>query len=232
MFNFNRMINLIKRIIVINKKSLLYGFLTIIFVVALNCIGFVNAGSTAFIVCMMTIIVGVYAFEGYTKPALRANNILLPATVQEKYFANLVFAFIILPIYIMIAVTIGTVLRNIITILLQGGAYHYSLFFGIKELFTDWNIDAVLSALFSMSIFFFGSLFFKKNRIVMTIVSFFTFFAIFGIVFVSIHYMIYSNNNFRFEYFNNIDIIPKLIEIITTLFFLVLSYFRLKEERI
>lgn len=232
MFNFNRMINLIKRDIVINKKSLLYGFLTIIFIAGLNGIGAINAGSTAFIACIMTILVGAYAFEGYTKPALRANNILLPSTVQEKYFANLVFAFIILPIYIMIAVTIGTVLRNIIALLLQGGAYHYSLFFGIKELYTDWNIDAVLSTLFGMSIFFFGALFFKKNRILMTAVSFFAFFAIFGVIFVSIHYMIYSNNHFSFTYFNNIDSIPKLIEIITTLFFLVLSYFRLKEERI
>jgi hypothetical protein len=232
MFDFNRMINLIKRDILINKKSLLYGFLTIIFVVGLNGIGAINAGSTAFIACIMTILVGAYAFVGYTKPALRANNILLPATVQEKYFSNLVFAFILLPIYIMIATTIGTVLRNIIAILLQGGVNHYSLFFGIKEIFTDWNIDAILSTLFSMSIFFFGSLFFKKNRILMTAVSFFVFFAIFGIIFVLIHYMIYSNNHFSFTYFNNTDIIPKTIEIITTLFFLVLTYFRLKEERI
>src|SRR5574344_12729 len=120
MFSFNRMINLIKREIVMQGKGIFWGLFGII--VGLITI-YSDRSSTNILIftyiCSI-LFLGFTSFIAYKKPSLRAESILLPATIQEKYFANFIYEFIIVPITIFITACIGAIVGRVISFWLYG----------------------------------------------------------------------------------------------------------------
>lgn len=176
---------------------------------------------------LWVVTVGIIPFTEYSKKYNRASAILLPATQEEKFAANFIMSFVILPILILSSVAIGVGLSWVVNTF-RFESYSFSL---SSDYFT--NIDNWLSSLFFVSIFFFGSIFFKKNRLIRTIAGF----AIYGFlllaIVITIMYFKQQSGEMK-DPTNNIDIFlvsSRIYCICSALFFIVLSYFRLREER-
>lgn len=176
---------------------------------------------------LWVVTVGIIPFTEYSKKYNRASAILLPATQEEKFAANFIMTFVILPIMLLLSVAIGVGLSWVVNTF-RFESYSFSL---SSDYFT--NIDNWLSSLFFVSIFFFGSIFFKKNRLIRTIAGF----AIYGFlllaIVITIMYFKQQSGEMK-DPTNNIDIFTvssRIYCICSALFFIVLSYFRLREVR-
>ena len=234
MFSFNRMINLIKREMVMQSKGIFWGLVGVFAGILCSCIGSYPNIST--FVCFSTVFfLGFTSFLAYKKPALRAQSILLPATVQEKYFANLIYEFILMPIAILITTYLGAMVGNVIHFWLFGDEINLSYLFRIG----NFDLSGVFMTLACMSILFFFSLFFKKNSFLKTAVSVFLYFFVVFIITVACiwikqYYFVghITSVSYSFPINDHHQYIFCIASSIISLFFLVLTYFRLKEERI
>lgn len=235
MFSFNRMINLIKREIGMQSKGIFWGLFGIIVGLITVYLDRSSTNILTFTYICSIFFLGFTSFIAYKKPALRAESILLPATVQEKYFANLIYEFILLPIAILITVYLGAIVGNVIHFWLFGDEINLSYLFRIGY----FDVSDVFTTLACMSILFFFSLFFKKNSFLKTAVSVFLYFFVVFIItatciWVKQYYFVghITSVSYNFPLNDQHLYIFYIASSIVSLFFLVLTYFRLKEERI
>jgi hypothetical protein len=229
------MINLIKREIVMQGKGIFWGLFGIIVGLITVYLDRSSTNILTFTYICSIFFLGFTSFIAYKKPALRAESILLPATVQEKYFANLIYEFIIIPITIFITACIAATIGSVISFWLYGNEINLIDIFRIKHL----NLSDLFTTLACMSILFFFSLFFKKNSFLKTAVSTFLYFFIISIITITCiwikqYYFVghITSVSYNFPLNDKHLYIFYIASSIISLFFLVLTYFRLKEERI
>lgn len=229
-FNIIRFWNLCKRDFKINMKADL---------IMLSIMGLIGGvlyirESSFFPILMgcMFFFLGFRIFTEYTKKTSRSQILLLPVSNLERFLCVFVRAFIYYPIFLVVSLLLGTLIITSILFILRLPIDFYQVINNSLDIFYSfWRVFIMLYLL--MAIFFFGSIFYKKNAGLkmglFIFVAVIVFAIMSGIIFILIGYENnYMSNHDLFSpsaYYDNI------IGIFISLFFIGLSYLRLTEEQ-
>ncbi len=169
-----------------------------------------------------------HSFINYNRPAKRSNAILLPASREEKYLSAFLLNFIAMPVLIVFVGFLGLYVGEVIfpeTVLGNSTAMQTSEEGEVMTLYE------ALGLLAGISVCFYGSLLFRKYH----------FASVFGIVIAGLlqfEYLqrvmipIMKPGNCMTQMYNNINDYISVLFAVCIPFFLILTYFRLKEERV
>lgn len=167
-----------------------------------------------------------YSFKNYNRPARRSNAILLPASREEKYLSTFLINVIAMPVLIIFVALLGEYIGELIFPTTILGKSTSMLAIEGEEVMTAVEALGIFAG---FSLCFYASLFFRKHHFV----------SVFGIVIAGV---------LQFEYLqraiipimkpgnctdvHNIDGFVLVLFAVCIPFFLLLTYFRLKEERV
>ncbi len=185
-FDYNRFLQTLKWNIITEKKTMLthtlafvVGFLIIqgLYIFIVNM--FRNPGPKSVEIGMMMSISMVFVLVYYYASGILGNGrtkeqrttvLMLPASNAEKYCARLVYVLVFIPLLVIAALIVATLLRMGIQLLLG----HDYIVFGLDFLMDDGGfgfLDTLSSHLFSVSIFVLGGVLFRKHPFIWTCVS-------------------------------------------------------------
>ena len=112
--------------------------------------------------------------------------LLLPASAMEKTLVRLLTVSVILPIFILVFITVGSMISETVT----------SLFFGLSFIpfnpFASCNWTVIGYAVIVQSIFFLGAAWFKKTHFVKTVLAVIVFIFAFGLIAGGIFRLVYA----------------------------------------
>ena len=229
-FNILRFWNLCKRDFFINLKS------DIIMISLMGIIGglFASTGGAAkqLLLLFMFFLVGFRIFVEYSKKKSRSQILLLPVSNLERYLVVLFRAFIFYPLFMLISIIAGSFIVACLFSLLRVG---FEISTRMNDSLTIFGtfLDLIVKYYAVGTLFFFGSIFYKKNagfKMVLLIFGIVMFIAIIiGIIFMIIGFHNIWNMGMDGVSFPNY--IENLIGIVLALFLLSLSYLRLTEEQ-
>lgn len=229
-FNILRFWNLCKRDFFIHLKS------DILTISLMGIIGgaFASTGEGAkqLLLLFMFFLVGFRIFVEYSAKKSRSQILLLPVSNLERYLVVLFRAFIFYPLCMLISIMAGSFIVACLFALLRVGVDISTRMNDSLTIFGTF-LDLIVKYYSIGTIFFFGSIFYKKyaglkmGLLIFGIVMFVA--IIIGIIF-----MIMGFNNNWYIGMNDFSIptyIENLIDVGLVLFFLGLSYLRLTEEQ-
>lgn len=229
-FNIIRFWNLCKRDFKINMKT------DLIMLPVMGLIGGVIsiAQSSFFPIIMgcMFFFLGFRIFTEYKNKKTRSQILLMPVSNLERFLCVFVRAFVYYPIILIVSLLLGILIITSMSYVLKLPLDYnqvMSLSLGIFNCY--WRVFIKLYLL--MVIFFFGSIFYKKNAgLKMGLLIFLLVMSIsmmVGIIFIIIGYQ----NNFmsNTDIFTPSDYYESVLGIIISIFFIGLSYLRLTEEQ-
>jgi len=197
-FDYNRFLQTLKWNIVTEKKTMLthtlafiVGFLVIqaLYILIVNM--FQNPGPKSVMIGMTMSIAMVFVLTYYYASGLlgnartkeqRTTMLMLPAGNAEKFCARLVYVLLFIPLLVIAALLVATLLRMGIQLLLG----HDYVVFGLGMLTEDTPFhffNSLLAQLFSLSLFVLGGVLFRKHPFIWTSVSTMT--AIFAITLIA-----------------------------------------------
>lgn len=241
MFSFKRFLALLKRDLMINKYPLMGYMLIMAGVVAVMMVftkipiptnSVISDVFTMFylffnIGCM--IMACTYPFKSYDKKYNRAEMILLPASIEEKFAVNFVLAFILVPVIQFVSLFIGMEIGHLINWIRFDNytlLYGYSLYDFSK--YYNWVMVYVF-----MGFSFFGAVFFQKNKLIKTWAIVFGLMLLVSIGFaIFIVNMDYEAQSLR-TFFNTtaLKIVVQIAMHVVFVLCVVGTYFQLRKER-
>lgn len=229
-FNILRFWNLCKRDFFINLRA------DIVMLSIMGILGglffITNHNFSGLLFSFMLAFLGFRVFTEYSRKLSRSQILLLPVSNLERFISVFIRGFIFYPICVVIALLLGVfVITSLLSILRMPIDFSnimndsLSIF---KALF-----DVIVKYYAVFIIFFFGSIFYKryagfKMGLLLSGIAMFMGIII-GIIFMVIG--LHNGWNIGMNGFSFPDYIENLIDIITLLFFLGLSYLRLTEEQ-
>ena len=224
--NINRLINLIKRDIVIHCKS--YLPIVLGFTVLYAFSNFMSFG------IFWMIMVLAYAFKEYNNTSnLRVQIMTLPASNIEKYLSSFFISFVFFPLIIISSMTIGLLLGYLVEGIVFGNGFTQA-----PNIFPyTWEMigkQALINIPF-ISILFFGNIYFDKQggiKILGFIIAF-----LFVVVMVDAYILklITGGSGYSFVSRPNMESFEYIKYIVSTgisAFFLFLSYLSLTEKEV
>ena len=185
-FDSNRFLQTLKWNIITEKKTLfthslafVVGFLIIqgLYILIVNM--FRNPGPKSVEIGMMMSTAMVFVLTYYYASGLlgnartkeqRTTMLMLPASNAEKFCARLVYVLVVIPLLVIAALLVATLLRMGIQLLLG----HDYIVFGL-DILTDEGgfgfLNSLLGHLFGLSVFVLGGVLFRKHPFIWTCVS-------------------------------------------------------------
>ncbi|MDD2577485.1 MAG: hypothetical protein PHV76_08295 [Bacteroidales bacterium] len=192
-----------------------------------------NRGGITSFSFLYLILLGFSIFKEYHKKTSRTNILMLPISNFERYLVVFVRAFIYYPIVLSLFMILGTLFFGVLYSVIGVGFDFTLLPKFYVEILKDW-IDSIVHVHFVFALYFFGSIFYKKNAglkfslLIMGII-FFVF-----ILFALIIPFFFSGQ--IITQFNSITDISNSFEItfgvLVSVFLLWLTYLRVTEEQV
>ena len=200
-FDYNRFMQTLKWNIITEKKTMLthtLAFVAAFFLIQLFYIGLLNMfqqpGPKSVMTGMMMSVSIVFLMTYYYASGILGNGrtkeqrttvLMLPASNAEKYCARLVYVLIFIPLLIVAALVVATLLRMGIQLLLG----HDYIVFGLDFLMDDGGfgfLSTLSGHLFGVSIFVLGGVLFRKHPFIWTWVGMLAIFFAIGLVMILI----------------------------------------------
>ena len=200
-FEYNRFLQTLKWNIITEKKTMLthtLAFVAAFLLIQLFYIGLVNmfqnpgpssvmAGMlmNLSIACIMTYYYASGILGNARTKEQRTTMLMLPASNAEKFWARLAYVLIVIPLLIIAALIVATLLRMGIQLLLG----HDYIVFGLDFLMNDGGFGFLgtwSGHLFGVSIFVLGGVLFRKHPFIWTWVSMLVVFFAIGLVMILI----------------------------------------------
>lgn len=233
-FSINRVKNLLIRQYTNYKKQYFYGIAIIISIITLQT--GISGDLTLYAIkfefpLIWLLFTGILAFTDYNEKHQRTFQINLPASRFEKYLTEIISNFIIVPIISLISICIAV----FIGMLLAKLFYATPFSFDSKIEYFNYDLNSILSFLQILVVLFFGAIYFKKYKIIKIIsiwVSYWTVLALLLFVIVISRLQLQGSGMLINHYIHNLpEGVYIIFSIVWIVFFLWLTYQRLKEER-
>lgn len=248
-FSLQRFVLLMQRYVTFNSKSWLIGIGAISGVLIIISLlqayfsqshfdirSMVNTGQV--MIFIGGFVITSMAYNEIHTPARSQFYLTLPATTAEKLFSNWLITSVIF-------ILVSNVLLSVVLGLANGIAnLAWSSAFNIFNPFTIENLKLMGIYIVTQSIFFLGALQFRKNNFLKTILSIFVIAMIINIISVLFAYLLFGTDGMHLDAqtispdLSNIfeTIFPKVMKTIFNVvlvpFFLLVSYFKLKEREV
>jgi hypothetical protein len=237
--NITNIINLSRAYFIENKKTLLIQCLCVF---GIGVIGFSISGMpeiTPFIGHFVLLIVASRFFQSYLKKNNTTHFFTIPATSFEK-FIHAIIMLIIVGIIFQILMFAGACIGHysILPLFRTEINTHGFSFLGIIIM----DCKGYLYLVVALSVFLFGSIYFKNKTLIKTFcVGFGLFFGTAMLFLILLRIIFFDLRNIDTELFNsiNINLAPifeanhyYIIPIVLIVFFLSLTYLRLKETEV
>ena len=189
LFNFNRLVLMLKRYFIENKsRELMYwGILILVFI-------FVHSsGSTKIILYIMGFIFAAKQFKSFAFTPGGMHYLLIPATHLEKLisaiFLSTIYYFTMFTISYSIGNILGTTLYNLLFTQSTPVVWDFFSATGSHSFGNDINfsmgnafLGMIINFLIFQSVFLLGSIYFKHNAIGKTLLSIFAFYFVIGMI--------------------------------------------------
>lgn len=238
-FNLKRMLLVLKRMCMLYFKDLLYLFV-VLFAIGVLTPKLFGRETLVFIYgFIVLVILAQFSFREYKTKQGRTAILLLPASNFEKYVAEILFIMLVYPVVLGIASLTGLMAGDLV--FLKANTIISDLNFMLKQLlgYEYWDFGFLLIGTASCFALFFGSLLFKR----FSALKMFAIFCVgmvgvvvFGVEMYSPESMQWYDSRFAQEYINvfgNImDLYLPWAVGISAVFFIVIAYLRLTEERL
>lgn len=221
-FSFNRCVRLAQKEITENQRS----YLSMLLVLFLVAIGFTLVYTTANIVHSFAMVsaflcTAYYSFEKYRKTAARITSLLTPASAVEKYVCTFCLNYVLLPVLLFAFFIFG---------LWVGNLMFDETLFGNPTMLLDtlkrMEFEPLLLLMFlaAQSACFYGSLFFRKHAMS----------NVFGVLMLFVIYVVWLTEKLptSADAYGCFETLNGIIFGVAAVVFLVLAFFRLKEERV
>ncbi|MBP1644522.1 MAG: hypothetical protein H6Q16_97 [Bacteroidetes bacterium] len=230
-FNLSRFWSLCKRDFKLNLKTDIFmlsvmGIISGIFLPN-------NRGNFVSFAFFLIILLGFAIFKEYHKKTSKTNILMLPVSNLERYFSVFVRAFIYYPIVLSLFMLIGSFVFGILYLGIGVGFDFTLLPEFYVEIVKEWG-ESILETHFVFTLFFFGSIFYKKNAGLKVSLLISALSMIFFIFLIIIKRMMPLN-----EFVYNINLITdislpfeRIIGVLVSAFLLWLSYLRITEEQV
>lgn len=229
-FNIIRFWNLCKRDFKINIKR------DLIMIPIMGLIGgifFIQESSFFGIMlgCILSFL-GFRIFNEYKNKKSRSQILLLPVSNLERFLSVFLRAFIYFPILLLVSLLLGTlIIASMLYILKFPIDFNQVMNDSLGIFYCFWRVCIMFYSI--MLLFFFGSIFYKKNAGIKMGLLMFVAVMIIAIIAIIIFKIIGYQNN----YMNMNDMVSpsvyydSIIGIVIALFLIGLSYLRLTEEQ-
>lgn len=247
-FSFNRLGLLIKRYFIENKQRELsfWGIVIVVFMI-------MHDSSTIEMFLYVTgFIFAARMFKVFSYTPGGMHYLLIPATHIEKLVTTILLSTVYYFIMILITYTIGNLLGTTIGNAIFSMNHPVSLdFFQMESLSKVWGntvvqhkglVDIFFTFALIQSIFLMGSVYFKKNAIGRTIMTFIAISILLGIIEVIIFKLTFGSFNLRDQSFNlsisgdnlfpGFEAATQYLKYLMIPFFWLVSYFRLTEKQV
>ena len=247
-FSFNHLGLLIKRYFIENKQRELsfWGIVIVVFMI-------MHDSSTIEMFLYVTgFIFAARMFKVFSYTPGGMHYLLIPATHVEKLVTAILLSTVYYFIMILITYTIGSLLGTTLGNAIFNMNNPVSLdFFNMESISKVWGntvvkhnglLDIFCTFALIQSIFLMGSVYFKKNVIGRTIMSFIIISILLGIIEVIIFKLTFGTFNLREQSFNlsisgdnlfpGFEAATKYLKYLMIPFFWLVSYFRLTEKQV
>ena len=192
-----------------------------------------NRGNFLSFAFLLIILLGFAIFKEYHKKTSKTNILMLPVSNLERYFSVFVRAFIYYPIVLSLFMLMGSFVFGILYLGIGVGFDFTLLPEFYVEIVKEWG-ESFLETHFVFSLFFFGSIFYKKNAglKVALLISAITMFVL--IIIISLRSMLSLNEYlFGIEFITSIShTLEIVIGVVASIFLLWISYLRVTEEQV
>ncbi|MEA4966735.1 MAG: hypothetical protein VB048_01275 [Bacteroidaceae bacterium] len=230
-FNLIRFWSLCKRDFKLNLRTDIFmlsvmGIISGFFVVSNPS----NSGVFAF---LFLILLGFAIFKEYHKKTSRTNILMLPVSNLERYFSVFVRAFIYYPIVLSLFMLMGSFVFGILYLGI-GVGFDFTLLPKFYVEIVKEGVESFLETHFVFSLFFFGSIFYKKNSgLKVSLLLMGIIFSVFILFFIIAHYFFGAHEIHNLKPMVGLsDPIGIIIGIVITIFLLWISYLRVTEEQV
>jgi len=232
-FSLQRVKLLLMRYFVENWK------INVFFLVPIFILGLLSVAMPIYVI-VLCIFTGTY-FYNFSKTEQNTHYFLIPASTFEKFTVNLFLIYIYLTFLFVLTLFFGVLFKEILSFIIYNK--NMNLLNVSSVYFSQFNVNQMLFIFVIQSILMFGSIYFKKNALLKTIISIFSTLLMMGIVFIiTIYVNIDHSTNLLFTV-DNINMksphilwikeyIPFIFSFIIISFFWVLSYLRLRESEV
>jgi hypothetical protein len=186
----------------------------------------------AIIMGCMFFFLGFRIFNEYKNKKSRSQILLMPVSNLERFLSVFIRAFIYFPILLVVSLLLGTlIIASMFYILKFPVDFNQVINNSLDIFYCLWRVFIMFYSL--MLLFFFGSIFYKKNAgIKMGLLMF-----VVVIVFAIISGIIFKIIGYQNNYMNMNDMVSpsvyydSIVGIVIALFLIALSYLRLTEEQ-
>ena len=192
-----------------------------------------NRGGITSFSFLYLILLGFSIFKEYHKKTSRTNILMLPISNFERYLVVFVRAFIYYPIVLSLFMILGTLFFGILYSVIGVGFDFTLLPKFYVEILKDW-IDSIVHVHFVFALYFFGSIFYKKNAgLKFSLLLMGIAFSVFILFFLIVHYFFGANEIHNlYPMVKNYKILEISFGILVSIFLLWISYLRVTEEQV
>ncbi|MDD4581562.1 MAG: hypothetical protein PHH25_04240 [Bacteroidales bacterium] len=231
--SLTRIKHLLNRYFIENwKKDLYVGLVLLVIAFASNPM----AGFSSFVYIVMILLYTGRIFGNLAHKESAQHYLMIPASTSEKLITNIFLSHIYYVLLLLVFLVLGILLRALILAPYCDESLCYTF---LKFKLISFNFASYLSFLSFQSILVFGSIYFKKNAFIKTLLSIAAFFFFLTMLVIFIVRMYEGNMTLlveEFEYYvrnpSASFYISTIISIVATCFFWILSYFRLRETEV
>jgi hypothetical protein len=239
--SLTRIKHLLNRYFIENwKKDLYVGLVLLVIAFVVNPM----SGFSGFVYMVMVLLYTSRIFSNLAYKESAHHYLMIPASTREKLLVNLFLSHIYYVLLLLAFLVLGILLRALILAPFCDTSLCYTF---LNTSYINFNFASYLSFLFFQSILVFGSVYFKKNAFIKTLLSIaaFSFFLVMLVIFIfkmnpdsltplmdefkvmQESFMINRMLNYKTSF-----CISTIIYIVITCFFWMLSYFRLRETEV
>ena len=238
-FNLKRMSLVLKRMCMLYFKDLLHLFIVLCAIGVLTPILFGRETLVNIYGTVVFVILAQFSFREYKTKQGRTAILLLPASNSEKYVAEILFLMLVYPVVLGFASLAGLMIGDLV--FLKANTLTSDLDFMLKRLlgYEYWDFGLSIFGTACCFALLFGSLLFKRFSAIKILAIFcvgMVGMVTFSMKMYSPENIQWANSQFAQEYFNvfgNImDLYLPWAGGISAVFFMVITYLRLKEERV
>ena len=231
--SLTRIKHLLNRYFIENwKKDLYVGLVLLVIAFASNP----KAGFSSFVFMVMVLVYTGRIFCNLAHKESAQHYLMIPASTTEKLITNIFLSHIYYVLLLLVFLVLGILLRALILAPYCDASDCYSIIDAKMSMFC---FSSYVSFLCFQSILVFGSVYFKKNAFIKTLLSIAAFLFFLTMLVIFIIRMYIGSMTLPVVEFDNYVKNPSasfylstIISIVITCFFWILSYFRLRETEV
>ncbi|MPM01582.1 hypothetical protein SDC9_47822 [bioreactor metagenome] len=192
-----------------------------------------NRGGLTSFALFLLVLFGFAIFKEYHKKTSKTNILMLPVSNLERFLSVFVRAFIYYPIILSVFMILGSFMIGVLYSGIGVGFDFTLLPKFYVEIVKEWG-ESFLETHFVFSLFFFGSIFYKKNAgLKISLLLMGIIFSVFILFFIIAHYFFGAHEIHNLKPMVELsDPIGIIIGIVVTIFLLWISYLRVTEEQV